>query len=1011
MFSFQEIIQRLNTFWEKQGCILQLGHNVEVGAGTFNPATFLRSLGPEPYKTAYVEPSKRPQDGRYGENPNRVQLFHQYQVILKPSPANVLELYLESLRAIGLDLKQHDIRFVHDDWESPTLGASGLGWEVWLDGMEITQFTYFQIVGSQPLDPITAEIAYGLERLAMYLQKVDSLFDLCWNDKYTFRDLSLMSEIEWSHYNFEQADVGMWAHAFKDFENEANQMLERQLPIVAYDFVLKASHAFNMLNARGVISTTERTHYIARIRDLSRKVAESYLEKRQAAGFPLLEQKTQQQQSTAKAAAPTFTAGEKNTLLLEIGSEELPATFIPLGMKSLEEELRKLLHAASLTYSSLKVLGAPRRLSAIVSDLQGMTKQKVVEKKGPAISACFDENGNLLPQGAGFLRSVGITEKIHLQQVRQGAIPSLAIQEIKGIEYLLTQVNLEAKTLQNTLEKELPALIGRLNFPKKMIWDETHVAYARPIRWLVCLYGEQVLPVTVGAITSGNTTRGHAQRGNLEKIIAHANHYEQTLNALKVVVCPEKRKESILKQLSTLEEKHGVKALKKDAVLSQVLYLSEYPELILEEFNPEFLQVPQEILISEMVEHQKYFPLCDASGTLVNKFVITADNTPSENIRKGNLKVLSARLADGAFLFEQDGKFPLEHYREKLKTVTLHKSLGTLYDKSLRLEQCVEQLAEVLYKSHKSDAARAAILCKADLATTLVSEFPELQGIIGRTFALHHGENAEVAAAIAEHWMPLGEDAPLPVTPAGIMLALADKLDTLLSYFAIGLRPTSSGDPYALRRQALGLLRIIIDRKLSLDLQHTLATILNIYPESLKKLIRENGVIEELLQFITARAKSVFQLYHISKEAIEASLRGTCQEPYDEFLRAKALEEFKQTSPLFYPLLEVYKRAKGQLGTFQNANVDPKLLSEPAEKALFEQLMQKEHAMENSLEQKDYRAAFIVLSELQPSLASLFDNVKILSDDPAIQNNRLSLLRRIFNLFDKLLDFSKISTN
>jgi glycyl-tRNA synthetase alpha chain len=284
----QEIITRLQEFWAGHGCVLVQPYNSEVGAGTLNPATFLRVLGPEPWRAAYVEPSKRPRDGRYGENPNRVQQFLQYQVVLKPPPDNVLELYVDSLRYIGIDPSRHDIRLVEDDWEAPTLGASGLGWEVWLDGMEITQFTYFQQAGSLELEPITAEITYGLLRLCLYLQRVESVLDVRWGQGISWGEMNLQAEREFSAFHFERANTDMYFRVFQDFEREASSMLEAGLVLPAYDFVVKLSHVFNLLDARGAISVTERTAYIARIRALARRVALAYIEKREALGFPLL---------------------------------------------------------------------------------------------------------------------------------------------------------------------------------------------------------------------------------------------------------------------------------------------------------------------------------------------------------------------------------------------------------------------------------------------------------------------------------------------------------------------------------------------------------------------------------------------------------------------------------------------------------------------------------------------------------------------------------------------------
>ena len=286
--TFQELIMALQNYWANQGCIIQQPYDTEKGAGTFHPATFLRALGPEPWNVAYVEPSRRPTDGRYGENPNRLQHYYQFQVILKPSPMNIQELYLDSLKSFGIDPAKHDIRFVEDDWESPTLGAWGLGWEVWLDGMEITQFTYFQQCGGIDLKPIPGELTYGIERIAMYIQGVDNVYDLEWGGGIKYGDVHHQTEVEFSTYNFEEADTGMMLQLFDMFEKESIRLAEKALVFPAYDYVLKCSHAFNMLDARGAISVTERAHYIGRVRNLSKLCAEAYVAQREKMGFPLL---------------------------------------------------------------------------------------------------------------------------------------------------------------------------------------------------------------------------------------------------------------------------------------------------------------------------------------------------------------------------------------------------------------------------------------------------------------------------------------------------------------------------------------------------------------------------------------------------------------------------------------------------------------------------------------------------------------------------------------------------
>lgn len=288
-YSLQELILVLEKFWSDYGCLIQQPYNSEVGAGTFNPASFLRALGPEPWKAAHVEPSRRPRDGRYGENPMRVQQFLQYQVVIKPSPDDIQDIYLRTLEVMGIDLRSHDVKFAEDDWESPTLGAWGLGWQVWLDGMEITQFTYFQQAGGIDLDPITCEITYGLERIAMCVQEVDDIKAIRWNDRITWADVNPTSEYEFSKYNFEEADIDKHFEIFKFFEGEAQRLADKGLVLPAYDFVLKCSHTFNLLDARGAISVTERASYILRVRNLARLVARRYIEQREELGYPLLE--------------------------------------------------------------------------------------------------------------------------------------------------------------------------------------------------------------------------------------------------------------------------------------------------------------------------------------------------------------------------------------------------------------------------------------------------------------------------------------------------------------------------------------------------------------------------------------------------------------------------------------------------------------------------------------------------------------------------------------------------
>lgn len=999
MLTFQQIIQILTQFWEKQGCIIHQGHDIEVGAGTFNPATFLRCLGPEPYNTAYVEPSRRPTDGRYGLNPNRLQLFHQYQVIMKPSPDNIQELYLESLRALGLDLSSHDIRFVHDDWESPTLGAWGLGWEVWIDGMEITQFTYFQAIGSVLLDPISAEIAYGIERLAMYIQNVENIFDVKWNETLTLGDIAKQNEWEWSTYNFEQSSTQMWSRHFTDYEQEATRLIEKKLPIPAYDFVLKASHAFNMLDARGAISVTERTGYIARIRDLARLVATGYLASREEKGFPLLSKEKTNSIPVASSYAPSpFSAEKTEDFLLEIGSEQLPATFIPIGMRNLENACKKLFQEAGLSYKTLTCYGTPQRLAIHITELVEGTKAFEVEKKGPPLSSAFDLEGNPTPQGIGFFRSLGYSSFPNRSSLEN---EGFSIRSIKDIDYLFYTKRTAAQSTKDLLREALPSLITNLEFPKKMRWGSYTLSYARPIHWIVALFGKEVISFSLESLVSSRKTKGHAQLSPSYIDIDHPEAYLPTLRKHFVLADPVERKQSIINQLEKAEKDLNGKALSVDKVLSQVLHLTEWPSLMLGNFDPKFLCIPQEVLISEMVEHQKYFPVQDlASKKLKNTFLITADNTPCPLILKGNEKVLSARLSDGVFLYEQDVKIPLSSFAEKLKTMTFQQSLGSMWDKTLRIQKHVKVLHQFLPIADLALTERAAFLCKADLCSTLVAEFPELQGTIGKYYALVQHEPNEVAVAIEEHWMPLSESGCLPQTPCGMLVSLADKIDNLLGYFSVGLKPTSSSDPYALRRQTFGLLKMLIEGKYSVNLEEILCLCANHFSH-------KEDVTQEILSFITHRAKSLFEDCGYRKDEMDASLQGKCINPYLQLCKVQALHNFRLT-PSFTGLYEVYKRTKGFLDPKARTQIEENTFSHPAEKVLFTTLHSTQKEIACHLQKFDFFSTFQALAALQPPLFSLLEEVKILDPDPKVRSYRTALINEVFALFEGLIDFSKI---
>ncbi|MEC7839293.1 MAG: glycine--tRNA ligase [Chlamydiota bacterium] len=1014
MITFQEILNRLSRYWEKQGCIIHQGYDLEMGAGTFNPSTFLRCLGPEPYRAASIEPCRRPADGRYGTNPNRLQHFYQYQVILKPSPINMQEIYLESLEALGFSLQEHDIRFVHDDWESPTLGSWGLGWEVWMEGMEVTQYTYFQNVGGMQLKPVTGELTYGVERLAMYLQKVDSIYDIQWNEHLTYGDIYQRNEKEFSHYNFDESDASMWFRHFDDYEREANMLMDKELPMPAYDFVMKASHAFNMLDARGVISVTERTGYISRIRDLSCKIAESYTKSRELLGFPLTG-KFQCPKAKEHHLVPvdheihqellSATPNMFEDYVLEIGSEELPASFVTIGCSNLEKLIRELLEKEEIPFETIVMYGTPRRITAYVKQLAMAKPSKTEERRGPAVSAAFDSEGSIQPPGLGFLRSIKKTP-CSIEEIRCGQDETLYIKDVKGKEYLFAKVTSPSRPTADILAEKLPEIILNIDFPKKMRWSDLDISYARPLRWLVSLFGNHIVPFTLANLTAGRESFGHRMLHPWSFALLKANDYLPLLRDHNVMADISERRKFIHKQLDQIETSINGVVIERDRVLDEVVNLVEWPRCVEASFDAEFLKAPKEVLISEMIEHQKYFPVEKSDGTLKNMFIITSNTKSTGRIREGNQKALCPRLADGVSLYEIDLAVPLDKFNKKLQNVTFQKELGTVYNKVERLCKHVSVLQTYLQISTPEKVKDAALICKSDLASKMVYEFPELQGVMGKYYALEHGHDPEVAQAIEEHWMPRGEKEPLPQTETGTIISLADKIDNLLGCFAVGLKPTSSSDPYALRRQALGIIRILIQGQYRLPLREVLKNCLKHFPENI--LNSEQNTLEDLEMFIINRIKTVFLDYGVDKDEIEASISSGFNDIYDTYCKVQSLHNFRNTDSKFPLLYEVYKRAKGQLSNQAKVPFSETLLTENAEISLNKLLNDTQQSFDEAIASKNYDEAYTLIATIQPALASLFDEVKILADDEKVRGNRLALLQKVFERFNILLDFSKL---
>ena len=1016
--TLQEIILALEKFWADQGCIIQQPCDIEVGAGTFNPATFLRCLGPEPWKVAYVEPVRRPTDGRYAENPFRVGAYYQYQVILKPAPENVLPLYLESLYSLGISPRKNDIRFVEDDWESPTLGASGLGWEVWWNGAEVTQFTYFQQMGSIDLDPICAEITYGLERIALYLQDVDDFFDIRWNEHVNYGDVHRQSEVEYSTYNFEQANVEMLFDLFSTYEKETHACLDAELVLPATDHVLKCSHTFNMLDARGVISVTERVSYIERVRRLAQRIARAYCTQREKMEHPLLgkwveegyrssvndDQLKEDLRNSRNTQPPqTLTDNQYTDFLFEIGTEEIPASYVPPVLEQLRKIAIDSLTNHRILFGEIEVLGTPRRITLSVKDLKTLQDSQETEVVGPPKRVAYDENGEPTKAAIGFAKTQGVE------------LSALRIVETERGEYVAASKHETGEPTQEVLQRLLPEWAEALRFPKTMRWEtqsegqQAFARFARPIRWLVALLGDEVVNCAYGGLDAGRVTYGHRALHPEPINLASANldTYSEKLRAAGVIVCPNERRETIKKQVTTILKTEGCLPKLDDELLDTVNYLVENPQPIVGNFSESHLEIPSEVLITAMKTHQRYFPMWKDDTTLAAKFITISNGTDGniDGVQHGNERVLHARLNDAEFFYKEDQKISLANKVERLGAVVFHAKLGSLLEKAERLKALAAFISIQLQLGETTvqHTERAAWLSKADLTTQMVIEFPSLQGITGKYYAQNSREAAPVATAIAEHYQPLGADTPLPETEAGAIVAIADKIDTIVGYFGIEERPTGSQDPYSLRRHALGTIRILQDRKLTLSLDAVVQKALGLY-----KVALADDTQISVLNFIKERLRVILlQTQQYAPDLADAVLAVGDVDIVDILNRASALAEFRLT-PNFEEVYNALNRVLRILPEDAAETVDATLLHDNAEKQLFNCITEAEPNFKQSITERNYAKLLTQLAVLQPAIDTFFDEVLVMAKEPALRANRLALLNRIGRSIYAIADLTKL---
>ncbi len=1004
---FQDVLQTLNAFWLKQGCVLWQPYHTEVGAGTSNPATFLRVLGPEPWCVAYPEPSMRPTDGRYGENPNRLQHYYQYQVILKPSPPNVQDLFLQSFEALGLDLTKHDFRFVEDNWESPSLGAWGLGWEAWLDGMEVLQFTYFQECGGVKLDVRACELTYGVERIAMYLQGVENVYDLVWGPSgITYGDIYHASEVEYCHYNFEAANTEKLFQVFDIWETEAKRLLDLGLIFPAYDHCLRLSHLFNVLDARSALSVSERGRFLLRCRSVAERCAKGFLEQREKMGFPLM--RLPRAGFTETAAAPTADPkafAEKDTLLIELGFEELPHADLKDALNQAPGLIEKLLDDQGVPHGAIKVLASPRRIAFEIADVPARQEDVVKEVRGPKAAAAKT------PDGAW---SVAVERFA----AANNASPDAIYFQTQGKdEYCFLKVNQTGRHLTELAPAVVEGLLKGLRFGKSMGWEDTTVTFSRPVRWLVVLHGANTVPVSwklrdasdIGPerwVHSGRVTYGHRRLAPGAIEIPHVKDYEAVLRKHYVIAERGERMAALRNAVDAICTAQGLHVSAEDEdIFDEVCDLLEWPEPILSEIPEDALVLPEEIIITPMKVHQRYIPLRTEDGALSRHFLAVAngqhDAEGQKVIRQGNERVLNARLRDARYFWDSDTQQPLEAFAAKLNTIMFHQKLGTLADKVVRVKKLCTALKPALPKVADAQIEQVLTLMKADLATQMVFEFASLEGVVGMLYARKEGLPEPIAKAMLEHRLPRNSGDALPEDPLGVVAGVLDRFDTLAGYFGIGIRVKGTSDPFGLRRNALALLSIARRHNLKLDLAVFARAALEQYGGLVADL---EGSLKDLLGFFADRMAAMAREEGLAYDRAAAALASHAGHPFRFRACLDALGAMDEEK--LQILAEQTKRL-GRIAKEPAANVDPALL-EASEKALYDTVTTQGPKLKALADEGSFEQAVAGLLEWAPVIAKYFEEVLVNADDVKVRQNRHALLLATLEGARAVADFTLI---
>lgn len=687
-------------------------------------------------------------------------------------------------------------------------------------------------------------------------------------------------------------------------------------------------------------------------------------------------------------------------LLLEIGLEEVPARFVRGAMNQLKDKTVKWLADSRISHGQVEAFATPRRLALLVRDVEEKQADMNEEAKGPSRKIAQDEQGNWSKAALGFARSQGVEPD------------QLYFRELAGVEYVYASKSSIGTDTSAVLPEGLPALITSMSFPKNMRWGGYELRFVRPIRWLVALFGSEVVPFEITGVASGNVSRGHRFLGG-EAVINEAGEYAYKLREQFVIVDAAERERLIVSQIERLAKQQSWEIAIKEDLLEEVLFLVEYPNVLFGTFDPAFLNIPKEVLITSMREHQRYFPVFNKEGQLQPNFVTVrnGDTRSIELVAKGNEKVLRARLSDAKFFYEEDHKLEIAQALKKLETIVYHEELGTVADKVRRIRAAADLLGASLQADSQTaqDVSRAADICKFDLVTQMVYEFPELQGIMGEDYARKAGEREAVAAAINEHYQPrfAGDRAPASLT--GAIVSLADKIDTIVGCFSIGIIPTGSQDPYALRRQASGIVQILLSHGLKLGLSELYDAALSVHEaRGLKRGADE--IRKDLSDFFGLRIKNVLSEQGVRYDVVDAVMAAGTDDVGLAIERASVLQslaagedraEFKLTVEAFNRVCNLASKATG-------AAVLPALFSEQAESALYDKWHAQREQFAASAARGEIAQAIKLLSSLKPAIVDYFDHVMVMAPDEAVKNNRLATLAGIADDISSIADFSKL---